>query len=76
MMNGWDATGSDWTWMFVTMVIGVALIAVLVVWIGQRVPMSNPQPVRVTPPDILAARLATGELDEAEYQQLRRALSK
>ena len=76
MMNGWDTAGSDWAWMFVMMVIGVALVAVLVAWLVQQVPMSNPQPIRESPLDILAERLARGEIDETDYQRLRRALGK
>lgn len=68
-MNGWG-----WGWMTLMMVIGVLLVALLVVTLLRG---SAPGPRSDDRPDaeqILAQRLARGEIDEDEYRRRRGAL--
>ena len=77
-MDGWD-NGPSW-WMVVPMVVlGVALLAVFVWGIlavtraGQ--PRQSGPPAGPSPLDILSERYARGEIETADYEERKRALS-
>jgi uncharacterized membrane protein len=75
MMNGWGATGPDWAWMsMLTSFVGTFFL-VTIALIGQRASKLTPQRCQEAPRQVLAMRLARGEINEAEYQRLRSALS-
>jgi putative membrane protein len=74
MMNGYAMSG--WGWLLMTLgVLGFwALVAVVAVALLRRPdqPHQQPQPDQQPPPgaqEILAQRLARGELDPDEYRQ-------
>jgi putative membrane protein len=74
MMDGWDMNGWGWGWMTLMMVVGVLLVALLVVTLLRG---SVPGPRSDDRPDaeqVLAQRLARGEIDEDEYRRRRGAL--
>lgn len=70
-MSGWGYAGmAVGMVLFWTLVI-VGIIALVRFTIGGPPPRSVPQhpPYDITPEQVLAARFARGEIDEAEYQQ-------
>ena len=73
-----DGTGWAWGWWmfgFALMVAIVVLVVVLVVRLtGSARSASPPEPVRRAAEDVLADRLARGEIDTDEYRQRREAL--
>lgn len=68
MMNGYAMSG--WGWLLMTLgVLGFwALVAVFVVALFRRSDQPDQQP-RVGPEEILAQRLARGEIEADEYRQ-------
>jgi len=70
--------GHWWAWLIGLGVL--AVVVVLVVWMVTRLtqahsaPASAPQPSRPSAEDVLADRLARGEIDEDEYRRRRDAL--
>jgi putative membrane protein len=62
-------TGWGWGWMALMMTVGILLVALLVL-VLVRGSVSRPQSEdRDDPTQILAQRLARGEIDEAEYRR-------
>jgi putative membrane protein len=81
MMDRGDMGGSGWAWGWIVgllVVVGlVALVVVLVTHTNAPQPPSPPMPPqssRSTADEILAERLARGEIDAEEYRQRRDAL--
>jgi putative membrane protein len=68
-MNGWG-----WGWMTFVTVVGVLLVALLVLTLLRGSALGPRPGDRPTAEQILAQRLARGEIDEAEYQRRRSAL--
>jgi putative membrane protein len=74
--------GGDWSMMFfgpLMMIVVIAAIIVVVVlivrWLGGPGYTTHPPaPHHRTPLDILKERFARGEIDQAEYEERRRAL--
>ena len=73
-MDGWDMNGWGWGWMTLMMTIGVLLVVLLVFALLRGSALGPRSDERPTAEAILAQRLARGEIDETEYQRLRRAL--
>ena len=74
MMDGWDVTGWGWAWMSLMMIVGLLLVALLALVLVRG---SGPAPrseQRDGPMEILAQRLARGEIDEDEYRRRRGVL--
>ena len=74
MMNGYDMSGWGWLLMTLGMLGFWALVAVVAVALLRRPgpPDQQPQPdqqPRPNPEEVLAQRLARGELDPEEYRQ-------
>jgi putative membrane protein len=73
MMNGYAMSGWGWLLMTLGMLGFWALVAVLAVALLRRPgPPQQPQPdqqPRPNPEEVLAQRLARGELDPDEYRQ-------
>ena len=72
-----DGGGHWWAWLIGLAV--VAVLVVLVVWMVTRLTQTHsapvsPQPSRPSAEDVLADRLARGEIDEDEYRRRRDAL--
>jgi putative membrane protein len=81
MMDRGDMDGGGGHWWAWLIGLGVlAVIIVVVVWIVTRITATNqpmsppPEPPRRGAEDILADRLARGEIDEDEYRRRRDAL--
>jgi len=74
MMDGWDMNGGGWGWMAIMMVVGVLLVALLVGTFFRGSALGPRSEDRLTADQILAQRLARGEIDEAEYQRRRNTL--
>jgi putative membrane protein len=74
MMDGWDMNGWGWGWMTLMMVVGVLLVALLVLTLLRGSALGPRTDDRPNAEEILAQRLARGEIDEAEYQRRRSAL--
>ena len=77
--DGMDGGGHWWAWLIglAVLIALVALVVVLVVRLsspGHSVPASAPQPSRPSAEDVLADRLARGEIDEDDYRRRRDAL--
>ena len=73
-MNGWDMNGWGWGWMVVMMTIGTLLVALLVITMI-RGTTPGPQSSREEDPaNVLALRLARGEINEEEYQRRKELL--
>jgi putative membrane protein len=66
MMDGWGMTLGGWIWMLVW--VGALLLMVWLLVAGGR------SERREDPLDILRARYARGEIDEAEYRHARELL--
>jgi putative membrane protein len=74
MMNGYTMSG--WGWLLMTLgMLGfwalVAVLALALLWRGGP-PHQQPQPdqqPRLNPEEVLAERLARGEIDPDEYRQ-------
>jgi putative membrane protein len=74
MMDGWDMNGWGWGWMTIMMVIGVLLVFLLVRTFFRESALGPRSEDRLTADQILAQRLARGEIDEADYQRRLAAL--
>lgn len=74
MMRGWNMTGWGWGWMIFMTIIGALLIAAIVIVIFRSTAANQERPRADDAIDILDRRLARGEIDEAEYRQIREAL--
>ncbi len=74
MMDGWGMNGWGWGGMTIMMVVGVLLVALLVGMFFRGSAFGPRSEDRLTADQILAQRLARGEIDEAEYQRRRNAL--
>jgi putative membrane protein len=75
-MGGGDGSGHWWWW-----VVGLGVLAVLVALVviatmrsTQGAAATGAQPTPRSAEDVLAARFARGEIDEAEYRRRRDAL--
>jgi putative membrane protein len=53
----------------------IVLIVFAIRWFGNSLPGRNPPPGGKTALDILQERFARGEIDQAEFEERRRALS-
>jgi len=69
--GNWDTMG-DWWWV---MALGMTVFWVAVIWLIVRLIGRNGTR-RERPEDVLRGRLARGEITEAEYEQLRKALQR
>jgi putative membrane protein len=74
MMNGYAMSGWGWLLMTLSMLGFWALVAVLALALLRRPGQSDQQrqpgqPPRLNPEEILAQRLARGEIDPDEYRQ-------
>jgi putative membrane protein len=79
MMNGYGMSGWGWLLMTLGMLGFWALVGVLAVALLRRPgqPAQQPQPdqqPRLNPEEVLAQRLARGEIDPDEYRQRLQAL--
>ena len=76
MMDRGDMGGTGWGWWIVGLVMMVALIALVVVLVMRTsTPQHAPEtPRRTTAEELLAERLARGEIDADEYRQRLTAL--
>jgi putative membrane protein len=80
MMDHGDMNNGGYWWAWLLGLVVLALIVVLVVWIVTRITSTNrpeqspPEPPRRGAEEILAERLARGDIDEDEYRRRRDAL--
>lgn len=69
MMYGWDMTGWGWVWMVTVMTTGILLVALLAVALVRSDSRGTQGIGQEDPENVLALRLARGEIDEEEYQR-------
>ncbi len=69
MMDGWDMNGWGWGWMVVMMTIAVLLVTLLAVTLMRNTAQGPHRLPEEDPAQILALRLARGDIDEEEYQR-------
>ena len=80
----WEHDGGWWVLMMVWMVLLWGLIAAAIVWFvttvtrrsGEGVAGSSAPANRETPEEILDRRLASGEIDPAEYRRIKDELAR
>ena len=68
-MDGWDMNGWGWGWMVVMMTIAVLLVTLLAVTLMRSTSQGSHSVPEKDPAQVLALRLARGEIDEEEYQR-------
>lgn len=70
-MSGWGYAGMVIGMVLFWVLIIIAIVALIRFSTGSAQARSNPQPTPYTesPEQVLAARFARGEIDEADYQQ-------
>lgn len=66
---GWFGPGFGWLFMILVWVLVIAGIVALIKWLG-----SSSTQRSATPLEILQARYARGEINEKEYERIRREL--
>jgi len=74
MMDGWDMNGWGWGWMVVMMTIAILLVTLLAVTLMRSDSRGPGGATEEDPAQVLALRLARGEIDEEEYQRRRTLL--
>ena len=82
MHNGYFNNGMDNGWAWIPMMAMMIVFVFGLVWLGVTLvkrtnhpaPAAAAVPAARTPQEILAERLATGQIDPDEYQQRMRAL--
>lgn len=76
MMNGFGGMGTfDGLWMWVVLLVGLALTASAIWGFSSLFPLQANEPQRNSASiDILSQRYAAGEISQAEYQQAREIL--
>ena len=69
--TGWALGLGGWLWMFLEVAVGVGVV-VAIVWVVTTALAGRQRSASDRVAEILRARLARGEITEAEYEQARR----